>query len=89
MLGAVTYRMCYRQRAPNLLKNKGCASASNQMLAGILADLKFSDIARSAGFMPMDNARYQTFLIDLEPELETLRKRLAGKWRTDLNRGAA
>ena len=51
------------------------------------ADLEFSDIARSAGFLPMDNAGYQTFLIDLEPELETLRKQLAGKWRTDLNRG--
>ena len=55
------------------------------------ADFEFSDIARSAGFIPMDGAKdgsgYQTFLIDLEPELETLRKQLVGKWRTDLKRG--
>lgn len=39
------------------------------------------------GFRALPGSRYETFLIDLEPSLDALRKRLNGKWRTDLNRG--
>lgn len=39
-----------------------------------------------AGFRPHQENRYQTFVIDLSPGIETLRKSLNGKWRTDLNR---
>lgn len=39
------------------------------------------------GFAPVPGSAYETFVIDLEPDLETLRKQLNGKWRTDLRRG--
>ncbi len=40
-----------------------------------------------AGFARQAGNGYQTFMIDLAPDLDVLRKNLNGKWRTDLNRG--
>ncbi len=38
-------------------------------------------------FRPLPSSEYETFLIDLAPSIDDLRKRLNGKWRTDLRRG--
>ncbi|MGB3808234.1 MAG: GNAT family N-acetyltransferase [Erythrobacter sp.] len=39
------------------------------------------------GFSPVPGSDYETFLIDLAPEMEDLRAALNGKWRSDLRRG--
>jgi len=38
-------------------------------------------------FKPVPGSGYQSYIIDLEPDLDRLRKNLNGKWRTDLRRG--
>ncbi|MEO1045709.1 MAG: GNAT family N-acetyltransferase [Pseudomonadota bacterium] len=40
-----------------------------------------------AGFAPLSGTGYETFIIDLAPDMEALRAGLNGKWRTDLRRG--
>lgn len=40
-----------------------------------------------SAFLPVPQSNYETFLIDLAPDLEMLRANLNGKWRTDLRRG--
>lgn len=42
---------------------------------------------RPLGFVPSGASDGPTIVLDLTPSLEDLRGRLAGKWRTDLNRG--
>ena len=50
--------------------------------AGPGVEMAFSDL----GFRPTRLARsYRTIVIDLSPDPDTLRRKLAGKWRTDLN----
>lgn len=39
------------------------------------------------GFEPIYGSEYETFFIDLNQDLDLIRKNFNGKWRTDLNRG--
>ena len=51
-----------------------------------MPDFDFDPMFADLGFQPSDRSRtYRTLVIDLRREVEDLRKRLNGKWRTDLN----
>ena len=52
-----------------------------------LAGEALDGVLRARGFSHGKTPPYRSILIDLSPPLETLRKNLAGKWRTDLARG--
>ncbi len=45
------------------------------------------DATPMVGFTAVAGSEYQTFVMDLQPGIEALRKGLNGKWRTDLRRG--
>lgn len=45
------------------------------------------DDALPSPFVPIAGTRYETFAIDLKSDLEDLRAKLNGKWRSDLRRG--
>ncbi|WP_164116040.1 peptidoglycan bridge formation glycyltransferase FemA/FemB family protein [Sphingorhabdus sp. Alg239-R122] len=65
---------------------KLCLRIEPHVYADALRDAVKTGFA-NAGFTRQAGNGYQTFMIDLAPDLETLRKKLNGKWRTDLNRG--
>ncbi len=48
---------------------------------------RFRDVLESEGYRHRTSAKaYRTFLLDLEPSLEELRKKLRHTWRTNLNK---
>lgn len=49
-------------------------------------DAALGERYREAGFMPAKRHAGRTICLDLAPDLDALRARLDGKWRTDLNR---
>ncbi len=64
-----------------------CAARKLTLRVSPPADADADETLRRLGFAPTGASDGTTIVLDLAPSLEDLRARLAGKWRTDLNRG--
>jgi hypothetical protein len=81
--GAETHRDALAALRQHVVEKLGQTLRINPPVEPEGADARFD----GEGFRSVAGSGYETFLVDLRPGLDLLRKNLDGKWRTDLNRG--
>jgi len=72
--------------ADEYVRRRGLVLRIEPPLYGGMHDAAIATLFGELGFRRIEGC-YESFLIDLSPPLDDLRKKLDGKWRTDLARG--